>query len=116
VPFTLIDGWAWTISAQDPNRQAAAAELSSFLSEAVFAGEWTQAAGYLPLRPSALAVWEEGPKKVLGGKLMPVAEVVPPPSVTTQISPLLSQAVISLLKGDLTASEAEEQILASIGQ
>ena len=114
--FTLMDGWLWTISAQDPNRQIAAAELASFLTQSEFMGEWTQATGVLPLRPSALSSWEDGPEKNLGGRLLPAAHAYPAPGVLAQISAPLSDAVISILKGELSSAEAVQQVLGAINQ
>ena len=45
-PFTLVKGWGWAIANSDPNKQAAAAELAKYLTEAEFAGPWTQASSY----------------------------------------------------------------------
>jgi multiple sugar transport system substrate-binding protein len=115
-PYTLINGWVWAIATPDPNRQVAAAELATYLSAAEFTGELTQAAGYLPLRPSALASWPQGQLQALGSQLLPVADAFPYPSTVVRISPPISQAVISILKGELTAQDALAQVLSAVGQ
>lgn len=115
-PFTLVKGWSWSLANPDPNRQAAAAELAYFLTESMFASGWTQATGYMPLRPSAVARWEDSPIKAISMSLLPSAEAFPSPSAVAQFSPKISSAVLSLIKREQTAEEALTQVLGTSGQ
>ena len=69
-PFTLATGWGWAVA--DPIAPSAglSIKLAEFLSQGDFLAEWTEAAGYLPTRPSTLAAWTNQSLKTL---LSPVA-------------------------------------------
>jgi ABC-type glycerol-3-phosphate transport system substrate-binding protein len=108
-PITLVSGWGWALTNPDPNKQLAAAELARFLTEAEFAGEWTQAAHLLPVRPNALSYWADENDKMLVSQLMPTALAIPSEEILKVSGPLLKQAVIQTLTGELTAQEAAEQ-------
>lgn len=106
VPFTIASGWVWAIANPDPRRQVAAAELAAFISEAEFTGPWTQAVGLLPLRPSALTIWESGPGQSLASQLLPVAIPLPGTDDLALFGKPISDAVTKVLKQELTPQEA----------
>ncbi len=107
-PFTLISGWGWALANPDPNKQIAASELARYLSEAGFAGPWTDAANLMTLRPSALEYWESETDQLIASQLMANAQPMPPGSVTSVVSPLIRDAVISVLSGEQTPEEAAQ--------
>ncbi len=57
-PFAYATGWVWALASPDFDRRQVAAELAGFLTESEYMASWTQASGYLPPRPSALAAWQ----------------------------------------------------------
>ena len=107
-PFTLISGWGWALANPDPNKQIAASELARYLSEAGFVGAWTDAANLMTLRPTALEYWESEIDQVIASQLMSNAQPMPPGSVTLVVSPLMRDAVISVLSGEQTPEEAAQ--------
>ena len=61
-PVTPIaGGWALAITATDPARQQAAADLIAWLLKPENAGSWSLAGGWLPTSPAALRTWGANP-------------------------------------------------------
>ena len=110
-PFSMASGWAWTLTSPDPNRRQLAVALAEFLSESSFLGDWSEAAGFLPTRPSALQSWTSAE---LAARLEPIAAsaIVHPPAETTKIfGPALSEATVKVLKRQLSPAEAAQEAL-----
>jgi multiple sugar transport system substrate-binding protein len=96
--FTTATGWVWAIASPDPERQALSAELAEFLSIGDYASQWSAAAGYLPLRPSGLRVWEN---TLLDGLLEQVcfsAVLMPSTDIILSLGPLLQQSALESIK------------------
>lgn len=58
-PLSLASGWAWVVTTTDVERQQMALDMIAFLMAPSNHGIYTQAAGWLPSQPGALAVWGE---------------------------------------------------------
>jgi len=98
LPFTTAAGWAWAIASPDPERQALAAELAEFLSIGDYASEWAAAAGYLPVRPSGLSVWETTPLSGLLGQVCSSAVLMPSTDIISSLGPVLQQSTLDAIK------------------
>jgi ABC-type glycerol-3-phosphate transport system substrate-binding protein len=109
---SFASGWVWAVATPNTERQAAAESLAEFLTEADFTGRWSEAAGLLPIRPSGLTTWDAGPTRTLAGRVLRNAQAVPGERILTVIGPPLQQAVVAILKQELTVSEAVDQALA----
>jgi len=99
IPYTLATGWAWALAGPDPDRQLLSAQLAEFMTTSGFLREWNQAAGYLPPRPSALALWTN---ILLRTQLDPIAvsaHLVPSQDTLTTLGPILQQVTIDVLTG-----------------
>ena len=55
---TLATGWVWAVAEPLTERREQTIRLAEFLSASEFQGKWSEAAGYLPTRPSALTAWQ----------------------------------------------------------
>jgi multiple sugar transport system substrate-binding protein len=112
--FTLADGWNWVLSSSIVERRSLATELADFLTESDFLAQWTYAAGYLPVRPSALTAWSDSSLRNLIDQIARSAQVIPPGDVLIAIGPTLQEATMTILekKGDpiSTAHEATLRI------
>ena len=107
-PFTLVKGWGWAITSPDPNKQIAAAELAQFLTDAEFAGLWSQATYLLPLRPFALSYWESEADQILASQLLPLSTRFPAPLVLNLVSPPITDAVLDVLNAEQTPEAAAQ--------
>ncbi len=116
IPFTLATGWAWAMASTDPSRQALSAQLAEFLTTSDFLAEWSQAAGYLPPRPSSLATWRNVPLQTLIGQVASSAVLIPSQDVLSILGPVLQGATLDVLKEQadpVTAAEDAAARLAS---
>lgn len=110
VPYAPVTGWAWAISNPNSTHQDLSTALAQFLTEPEYLTEWTQAAGYLPPRPSVLAAWPESPKSALASRLVLSAQLIPPAQALTTLGPLIQQATTDVLNGQQTPVEAAQSV------
>lgn len=112
----LARGWVWAVSAADGNQLPAARQLAAWLADSSFLAGWTQAAGYLPTRPSALDSWPSAPHLQLLANLSASARLQPSGDILLVLGPSLRQAAISVLSGEsdpATAARTAAGALAS---
>jgi ABC-type glycerol-3-phosphate transport system substrate-binding protein len=100
-PVTSIaGGWALAITATDPARQRAAADLIAQLLEPENAGRLAAAGGWLPTSPTALRTWGANPYyEFLDARL---ASAISPPAGpdSTQAAAHIRKALESVIKGE----------------
>lgn len=113
-PFALVKGWAWAVSAPDLERAQLAMELAEFLTTPEFIAQWTSSAGLLPTRHSSLAAWPPSDSQALASQLVDRAQVFPDAATTRLWGPHLAEAVVALLKQELTPEEALQQVLSGV--
>jgi ABC-type glycerol-3-phosphate transport system substrate-binding protein len=112
--FTLGTGWVWALSGAHPDRQRAAAQLAAFLSEAAFLGEWTQATGYLPPRPSALTIWEDAEQEALIRRVSLSTHLYPSADVLPALATPLVEGTTNMLKLQGDPSSAAQAAVDSL--
>jgi ABC-type glycerol-3-phosphate transport system substrate-binding protein len=110
-PFTLAGGWVWTLTADESSRSAIAVELIEYLSASESLGQWTIAAGYLPPRPSALDAWPQNGRQALASQISPSAQLLPQRSLLEALGPVLSEAVVAVLKQESDAGSAAAAVI-----
>lgn len=107
-PFTLASGWLLAIPSGHPERRELDVALAEWLVGSEFLGKWTAAAGYLPPRPTSLAVW---PSQSLGSLISQVvlaAQVRPTNDVLAALGPVLDDAVQQVLTGQTDPARAAQ--------
>jgi len=112
--YSLATGWLWGLTSPDPERRKLAVELVEFLTESAFLAQWTQAAGYLPTRPSALEAWRDGDAKTALSQIAPAA--VPPPTsdLLNKLGLALQNATLQVLKGLSEPAAAAQEAAKSL--
>lgn len=115
-PFTLVRGWVWSVATENTERAALASELIAFLSTPEFLAQYSAAAGLLPPRPSSLAAWAPGANQALASQLVNNAQPLPDQATTERWGTALSQAVVAVLKQEMTAAEAAESVSAAFAE
>ena len=108
--ISFARAWAWAITSAANERQTLAIQLAEFLSDAEFLAQWSAAAGYLPARESALTAWVPNEKQALGLQIAANAILVPKQEILSTIGPAISEAVIALLKQELSSEQANSFI------
>jgi len=106
--YSLATGWSWALAGSNPDNQPLAVELAEFLSDSQFLAEWTQAAGYLPTRPTALSSWEDANLQLTLTQTAESANLIPGEDVLVTVGPLLTEATLAVLNGGLLPAEAAQ--------
>jgi ABC-type glycerol-3-phosphate transport system substrate-binding protein len=107
--FTLATGWVWALATPRAERQELSVALAEFLIDGEFLARWTEAAGYLPPRPSALRGWSNETARESIQPIALSARLLPPADVLTSLGGPLGQAAVQVLKEQidpLTAAQA----------
>jgi hypothetical protein len=104
--FALATGWSWALAGSIPENQPLAVELAGFLSDSQFLAEWTQAAGYLPTRPSALSPWEDASIQFSLTQIAESATLVPGDDLLVTVGPIFKEAALAVLNGAQTPADA----------
>lgn len=110
-PYTLSQGWSWVGTTALSERAELVAELAAFLSDPEFMSQWSAAAGYLPARSSALDAWTPDQRQVLARQIVGNAHNAPSPLAYPDIGPALSDAIVALLKQEITPEDAVARTL-----
>jgi len=112
--LTLMDGWMWALAGPLPDNRDLAAQLAEFLVDPEFLSPWSQAAGYLPPRPSALAAWTDQEIQSFLSQISSSAQPRPDNDLLSSLGPVLRDAALEELKnqGDPveTAQTAAERL------
>jgi ABC-type glycerol-3-phosphate transport system substrate-binding protein len=96
--YSFATGWMWSLAGSNAENQALAVELAEYLIADDFLGEWTQAAGYLPTRPSSV----DGKDPTLAA-LIESAKPIPSNDVLSVLGQLMQDAMIRVLNGERPA-------------
>ncbi|MFZ5909914.1 MAG: extracellular solute-binding protein [Chloroflexota bacterium] len=104
--ITLARGYVWALAGSEPEKQALAVELAEFLSASEFLAEWSEAAGVLPTRPTALSSWEDAALRVVLGEVSESAQLLPGSDLLALVGPSFQQAVEAVLSGEALPTEA----------
>lgn len=113
-PFTLAKGWVWALSNPQTERQPLSVDLAEFLTDGNFLSEWSETAGYLPSRASALEGWSNVALRGLVENIVQSAQIIPPNDVMAVIGPALQQATVDVLKQQTTPISAANDAIESL--
>jgi ABC-type glycerol-3-phosphate transport system substrate-binding protein len=113
-PLALIKGWVWAVSTPDPDRADLVAELAEFLTTPEFIAQWTAAAGLIPPRHSSLSAWAPGDEQTLASQIVDSAATLPGQTTLDLWGNALAEAVVALLKEELSPDEAVQQVLGEV--
>jgi ABC-type glycerol-3-phosphate transport system substrate-binding protein len=113
-PFTLANGWVWALSNPQTERHSLSVDLAEFLTDGSFLSAWTESAGYLPPRASALEGWSNVALRGLVSRIVQSARIIPPNDVMAAIGPALNQATVDILKQQSTPISAANDAIESL--
>ncbi len=108
--YTLATGWSWALAGSNPENQLLAVELAEFLSDSNFLGDWSQATGYLPTRPTALLSWKDDREQSILIQIAESASLAPSEDLLLTVGPLFVKASLSVLSGEQLPAEAAQSI------
>ncbi len=108
-PYIEATGWVWAIASPSPERQRLAVQLADFLTRGDFLTSWCPAAGYLPVRASALDGFQDQALRTLIGQLVSSARIYPSADLLATISPALEHSTLEAFKLQLDPASAAQQ-------
>jgi ABC-type glycerol-3-phosphate transport system substrate-binding protein len=94
--------WSWAVVTTDPDRQAALADLLSWLQEPGFLGPWTEALGLVPPQPAALDNWSQDDRAAIAALLAASLQARPGEETLATFGPPLHEAVDAVLNESRT--------------
>lgn len=110
-PFSYATGWMWCVVNTSPEGISASLDLIEHLTQERFLADWTAAAGYVPPRKNALAVWlRDIPQASDFEQVLPATRAVPSQQVLDQLGPILQDAVLAVLKDQVDPDQALSDI------
>jgi ABC-type glycerol-3-phosphate transport system substrate-binding protein len=117
-PFTLVRGWSWAIITHDPVRQAAAMALVNFLMNPVTQGRYSEAAGWLPSQPGALAVWaqDDGGYQAFAGQMLDSGQAMPDVATRSIVAGAVQDAFEAVLLTGVPPADAAARAEAVVAQ
>ena len=100
VHHSVGDGWVWALAGPDAEAEPLAIELATFLIESDYMSEWTNASGYLPTRPLAVAGWDDEDVKTAIDDVLLAAHPAPSSEIVSLFAPIMQQALIQIFSGE----------------
>jgi ABC-type glycerol-3-phosphate transport system substrate-binding protein len=110
-PFTYAQGYVWALSSADAQRHTLAVELAEWLTAGEFLSSWLDSLDYMPTRPSGLNDWNSGADQETAQVILDSAVLLPDQLTRTTLGAPLHDAVIAVLKQEISAEMATDQVL-----
>jgi len=115
-PFTLADGWVLAFPQTSPEQFALYQTLAQYLVNVEFQSAWTEAAGLLPVSEAVLSGWKNAEVSGILLEIAQSAHPIPSNLVTSEISPLLTQATIEMIRKQTNYIESSNKILKTLSE
>jgi len=112
--FTLAKGWMWCLVAKDQKEKEYASLLVEHLVHPEFLADWAPISGYLPVRPSSLAAWQNPALQDTLGKILDSSQVRPNPNQITPLSSSIKTAVQEVLSGQSEPADSAKKAADSL--
>jgi len=115
ISYTLATGWTWAIASPQAEKRGLSAALAEFLVESDFLARWSETAGFLPPRASALELWQAEIPRSITRDVSASAHLIPSGDILSSLGPVLQQAVLQVLRQEKTPLEAAQVAVQSLG-
>jgi hypothetical protein len=104
-PYVSASGWVWTIVDTDTEVSEIVPEFIAFFSDPQFLAAYSQAAGYLPVLPDSLALYENDDQI---SSVLTAAHALPENDLILELGPIFRDATLMVLNQDYTLEEITE--------
>ena len=111
---SLGTGMSWALAAPEEHRHAIAVALAEFLVESEYLSEWTEAAGYLPPRPSSLEGWEDQNLRTTVSQIALMTRLQPSNDILSSLGPILRDATRQILQDLADPAQAAQVAVESL--
>jgi len=113
--FALGTGLSWAIASQNEHRHPLAVALAEYLVQPGYLADWTQAAGYIPTRPSALEGWQNQNIRTTVSQIALITHLRPSHDVALSLGPILRDGGRQILQGLADPAETAQFAINSLG-
>ena len=113
-PITLAKGWVWCLVEPDELEQQYAGMLIEYLVKPDFLAEWSPKSGYLPVRPSSLAVWDNAVTADTISKLLNSAQLRPNTNQVSTFNNGIKTAVQEILSNQSQPADSAKKAIDSL--
>jgi hypothetical protein len=110
----FVDGWLLCVTNPTADHSRFDLQLADYLLEPDFLAQWTEASGYLPAQRSVLAKWADQTFVELLSTIADHSIVSPSNEIQQQLSPILDQYVISLVRRQISPMQAVTETLSKL--
>lgn len=107
-------GMSWALATPQADRQVLAVALAEFLVQPEYLSAWTEAAGYLPPRPSSLEGWQNQSLRSSVSQIALMTRLRPPNDVLTSIGPILREGTRQILMDLVDPAQAAKVAVESL--
>ncbi len=107
-PYVSAKGWLWTIVDRDAEVNETILEFVTFFSDARFLADYSQAAGFLPVLPASLEVYEDGDMIVQLNTILTASHALPANDLILELGPVFRDATLMVMSQDYSMEEIVE--------
>jgi len=108
-------GMSWALATPEEYRHPLAVALAEFLVQPEYLAEWTQAAGYLPPRPSSLEGWRNQGIRTTISQIAQTTVLRPSNEIILSLGSFLRDGSRQVLQGLVDPAQAAQLVLESLG-
>ena len=106
--YVSANGWVWTIVNSDNLMNDTLSAFIAFLNDPEFLAEYSQAAGYLPVMPDSLSLYEDDGSLNRLSNILLAAHTYSRNDLILELGPIFRDATMSVLSQDYTLDEIIE--------
>lgn len=107
-PYVSAKGWLWTIVDTDTEVSDVVPEFITFFSDPQFLASFSQTAGYLPVLPTSLALYENSDSIESLNTILTAAHALPENDLILELGPVFRDATLMVLSQDYSMQEIIE--------
>ncbi len=107
-PYVSAKGWLWTIVDTDTEVSDIVSEFITFFSDPQFLASFSQTAGYLPVLPTSLALYENSDSIESLNTILTAAHALPENDLILELGPVFRDATLMVLSQDYSMQEIIE--------
>ncbi|GEM_PF-552823 len=107
-PYVSAKGWLWTVVNTDAEVAEIVPEFIAFFSDPQFLSSFSQAAGYLPVLPASLSLYENADLFDQMNAILTAAHALPENGLILELGPVFRDATLMVLSQDYAMEEIIE--------
>ena len=112
--YPLINSWNLVMLEDNPKLQKEALNFAEYLSDTVVNDEFSQAAGYLPVRNAEHKEWQDDPKYEMIISMSEKGTLVPVNQISNKIIPVINNAVSQVIRNQLVPETAAQDAITAL--